>query len=546
MQLSIIFRPDYNADMKKTYIIIALLLIPIIILITYSGLKSNDAFSENLINSLSQKLDRDITDLLDPVRDEILQIIQTYPESSAFSLDEDSLAKVFIPLISRVPAIGSIMLYNSDGQSLTLYKEKNTFVSSLQNPGYDTSGIIWNRRLRDNSISSSWSEMISGQDERRKALLDILDQIAHDDDELWWPGLYQSNLLKEPVITAAVDWFSELDSTVFICSIEMPLRIMIRHLQSFNKYRDRIIFFITGSGQMIEIPAVLPDTLQTLAEKYLTGSIDSPQDSILLVYLNNWKQHGGNMNMTYHHRLPDDDWWLHIRPFHSFERIDALGLAVSEGSLKMGLLARNYQVIIVMVLVLASILMYVAAARSRKKKRTDDASDTGMKNWPELINRGEHQHMEFKSALRWDQHLQKVNPKLEDVIIKSIAAFSNGKGGTLLIGVRDNGEIAGLEGDFNSLKKNDSDYFEIHLRNLFKQHFGIPFITQNMIMDFPVIDGKEICAIRVAEGTEPVYITTTDKHGNKTERFYVRSGNSSQEIQSLKEITGYISRRFPA
>ena len=532
--------------MRNTFIIIALLLIPVIILITYSGLKSNDAFSENLINSLSQKLDRDITELLDPVREEILQVIQTYPASSAFSLDEDSLAKVFIPMISRVPAIGSIMLYNSDGQSLTLYKEKNTFVSSLQNPGYDTSGIIWNRRLRDNSISSSWSEMISGQDERRKALLDILDQIAHDDDELWWPGLYQSNLLKEPVITAAVDWYSEVDSSVFICSIEMPLRIVIRHLQSFNKYSDRIIFFITRSGQMIQIPAVLPDTLQTLAEKYLTGGIDSPQDSILLVYLNNWNQHGGNMNMTYHHRLPDDDWWLHIRPFHSFERIDALGLAVSEGSLKMGLLARNYQVIIVMVLVLASILMYVAAARRRKGKRTDDASGTETKSWPELIKGGEHQHMEFKSALRWDQHLQKVNPKLEDVIIKSIAAFNNGQGGTLLIGVRDNGEIAGLEGDYNSLKKNDSDYFEIHLRNLLKQQFGIPFITQNMIMEFPVIDGKEICAIRIAEGTEPVYITTTDKNGNKTERFYVRSGNSSQEIKSLKEITGYISKRFPA
>ena len=531
--------------MRKIYIIIAALVIPLIFLITYSGLKSNDAFSENLINSLSQKLEGELTDLLDPVRDEILQIIEAYPESSAFSLDEDSLAKFFIPMISRVPAIGSIMLYNSDGQSLTLYKEKNTFVTSLQNPGYDNKGIIWNRRLRDNSISSSWSEMISGQDERRKAILDILYQIAHDDDEIWWPGLYQSNLLKEPVITAAVDWFSENDTSVFICSIEMPLRIMIRHLQSFNKYRDRIIFFVTGSGQMIEIPAVLPDTLQSLAEQYLTGSIDSPQDSILLVYLNNWYQHGGNINMTYHHRLPDDDWWLHIRPFHSFERIGAVGLAVSEGSLKLGLLARNYKVIIVSVLVLASILMYMAATRRRKRKRNDNVRDSEIKNWPELINGGENQHMEFKSALRWDQHLQKVNPKLEDVIIKSIAAFSNGRGGTLLIGVRDNGEIAGLDGDFISLKKNDSDYFEIHLRNLLNQQFGIPFITQNLIIEFPVIEGKEICAILIAEGSEPVYITTTDKHGNKTEKFYVRSGNSSQEIQSLKEITGYISKRFP-
>jgi len=498
--------------MRKTYIIIiALILFPVIILIIYTGLKSNDAFSENLVKSLTQKLEGELTDLLGPVRGEILQIIETYPASTAFSLDEDSLAKVFIPMMSRVPAIGSIMLYNNVGKSLTLYKEKNTFVSSLQNPATDNSGIIWNRRLRDISISSSWSEMIRGQDERRMALLDILDQIAQDDDEIWWPRLYQSNLLKEPVITAAVDWFSKVDSTVFICSIEMPLRIMIRHLQSFNKYRERIIFFVTGSGQLIEIPAVPPETLQTLTERFLSGSLDSPQDSILLVYLNNWNQLGGNMNMTYHHRLPDGDWWLHIRPVHSFERIRAVGLAVSEESLKLGLLARNYQVIIVTVLALVSILMYVAAARRRKKRRNDSADDSGMINWPDLINRGEHQHMEFKSALRWDQHQQKVNPKLEDVIIKSIAAFSNGQGGTLLIGVRDNGEIAGLEGDFNSLKKNDSDYFEIHLRNLLKQHFGIPFITQNLIIEFPMIEGREICAIRSSEGQEPVYINTTDK-----------------------------------
>lgn len=531
--------------MKKIYLIVfALILVPVLILIGYSGLKSDDAFSENMINSLSQSLENELNDLLDPVRSEIIEIIERYPASSAFSLDEDSLARVFIPVVSRVPAIGSIMLYNSKGQSLTVYREKNTFVTSLQDPGSDSSGIIWNRRLNDISISSSWSEMISGQDERRVALLDILDQIEHDEDEMWWPGLYQSNLLKEPVITAAVDWFSEIDSSVFICSIEMPLRIFIRQLHSFNKYRDRILFFVTGSGQMVEIPAVMPENLQTLAEKYISGNINSPQDSVLLVYLNNWNQLGGEIDMSYHHRLPDGDWWLHIRPFPSFERIAAIGLAVSEESLKFGLLARNYQVIIVAVLAMVSILMYVAAASRRKKKRKGQANDPGMADWQDLIKKGEHQHMEFKSALRWDQHQQKVNPKLEDVIIKSIAAFSNGRGGTLLIGVRDDGGIAGLEGDFNSLKKNDSDYFEIHLRNLLKQHFGIPFITQNLILEFPVIAGKEICAIRIAEGSEPAYITTTDKHGNKTERFYVRSGNSSQEIQSLKEITEYISRRF--
>ena len=535
--------------MRKIYIwILVLIAVPAIILIAYSGLKSNDAFSENLINSLSQKLERDLAQLLDPVRNEILQIIQAYPESSAFFLEEDSLAQVFIPVVSRVPAIGSVMMYNSEGQSFTVYQERNTFVTSLQDPANDTSGLVWNRRLRDNSISSSWSEMVNGQDERRKALLDFLEHVTHDDEEIWWPGIYKSNLLKDPVVTAAVDWVSEKDSSSFVCSVEMPLRIIIRHLHSFNRYRDRILFFVTRSGQMIEIPADPPDpdTLQTLAEKYGSGIIDSPQDSILHVYLNNWSQQGGDMDMTYHHRLPEGDWWLHIRPFPSMERIDAVGLALSESALKMGLLARNYQILAAAVLALASILMYVAAARRRRKRREGVGTVGMVTDWQELIGRGENQHVEFKSALRWDQHQQKVNPKLEDVIVKSIAAFSNGKGGTLLIGVRDNGEIGGLEGDFNSLKKNDSDYFEIHLRNLLKQHFGIPFITQNLSMDFPVIEGREICAIRIIEGTDPVYITTTDKHGNKTERFYVRSGNSSQEIQSLKEITDYITSRFPS
>ena len=535
--------------MRKIYIaVLVLIAVPAIALVVYSGLKSNDAFSENLINSLSQKLERDLNDLLDPVRNEILEIIQTYPESSAFSLDEDSLAKVLIPTIAGLPAIGSLMLYNNTGQSITIYQERNTFVTSLLDPDDGPAGVVWNRRLRDNSISSSWSEMVSGQEKRRKTLLEILEQVTHDDAEIWWPGIYQSNLLKEPVITAAVDWFSEADTSTFVCSIEMPLRIIIRHLQSFNKYRDRIVFFVTGSGQMIEIPATPPDpdTLHTLAQKYETGIIDSPQDSILRVYLDNWSQQGGNKNMTYHHRLPDGDWWLHMRPFPSMERIDAVGLALSESSLKMGLLARNYQILAVTVLALASILMYVAAVSRRKKKREDSGFDGTPVNWQELIDRGESQHVEFKSTLRWDRQQQKVNPKLEDVIIKSIAAFSNGKGGILLIGVWDNREIAGLEGDFNSLKKNDSDYFEIHLRNLLKQHFGIPFITRNLQVDFPLIGDREICAIRIVEGAEPVYITTTDKHGNKTERFYVRSGNSSQEIQSLREINEYISNRFRA
>ncbi len=45
------------------------------------------------------------------------------------------------------------------------------------------------------------------------------------------------------------------------------------------------------------------------------------------------------------------------------------------------------------------------------------------------------------------------------MILKSIAGFLNGKGGTLLIGVNDFGEILGLANDYWSLKKENKRWF---------------------------------------------------------------------------------------
>jgi hypothetical protein len=43
----------------------------------------------------------------------------------------------------------------------------------------------------------------------------------------------------------------------------------------------------------------------------------------------------------------------------------------------------------------------------------------------DLISEGESDELEFKSSLRWDYAQQFMNKKLEDVILKSVAAFAN-------------------------------------------------------------------------------------------------------------------------
>lgn len=161
----------------------------------------------------------------------------------------------------------------------------------------------------------------------------------------------------------------------------------------------------------------------------------------------------------------------------------------------------------------------------------------------EMIQEGETHHVEFKTTMRYDMREHKVNKKLEEVILKTIAAFSNGQGGTLIMGVTDEMEIAGLENDYNSLKEGTKDGFELHLRNLVNHAYGVEFASNNLSISFPVIEENEICVVEVKPGIRPVYTTVTDRGGQKSQKFYVRSGNSSPEMP-ITEIASYIQNRF--
>lgn len=161
----------------------------------------------------------------------------------------------------------------------------------------------------------------------------------------------------------------------------------------------------------------------------------------------------------------------------------------------------------------------------------------------EIIKEGESTIIEFKSTLRWNLRENQLDKRMEEVILKSVAAFANGEGGRLLIGVADDGEILGLQYDYNTLRNADKDYFELHLRNLINHAFGKDFTTRHLTITFPVIDDKEICEINIKASNNPVFLDVRNRNGQKEKKFYVRSGNSSQDMD-IVETSRYIGERF--
>jgi predicted HTH transcriptional regulator len=171
---------------------------------------------------------------------------------------------------------------------------------------------------------------------------------------------------------------------------------------------------------------------------------------------------------------------------------------------------------------------------------TDDAIDMDLM---EMIQAGENSEVEFKTTLRYDMRENIVNKKLEEVILKTIAAFSNGSGGTLILGVEDDLNIIGLENDYKTLRNGTKDEFELHLRNLINKAYGVEFATNNLEIEFPIIQETEICVINISAGLKPLYTEVSDKNGGKSKKFYVRSGNSSQQVD-ITEVASYINQRF--
>lgn len=163
----------------------------------------------------------------------------------------------------------------------------------------------------------------------------------------------------------------------------------------------------------------------------------------------------------------------------------------------------------------------------------------------ELISEGESRHVEFKSSLRWDYKQSRINKNLEQVVLKTIAAFNNSDGGTLLIGVNDDGETLGLENDYQSLR-GDTDSFERHLLNITDAAYGSAYSTSHIAITFPQVSDGEICMVEVSRGDSALYTTITDKNGLKAEKFFVRRGNASVELSTYSEVNSYIKRRFDA
>jgi very-short-patch-repair endonuclease len=171
-------------------------------------------------------------------------------------------------------------------------------------------------------------------------------------------------------------------------------------------------------------------------------------------------------------------------------------------------------------------------------EKVSDTSTVDEETIIDRIKKRESSDIELKSSFRYDIINRKPNPKMEKIIAKTISAFMNAEGGTLYIGVDDENNVIGLQEDYQTLKKQNSDGFEIEFRQAIEKYTKNKVANEYLKIRFHPVDNKEICEVVIAPSPRPVFVYDEGK-----QECFVRVGNSSKPYD-LDEFYEYSKRRF--
>ena len=160
------------------------------------------------------------------------------------------------------------------------------------------------------------------------------------------------------------------------------------------------------------------------------------------------------------------------------------------------------------------------------------------------IEQWESKKLEFKSSLNKNFHTQSSPCEIMRYeTLLTVNAFLNTNDGNLIIGVRNNKQVVGIEKD----DYYDNDKYMTKLENILSSSMG-PEYSKYYEIEIHPYEGKKLCLVRCQKSESPVFLRYKPYNKKKsrpddTEDFYIRK-NSGSQILKPSSMTKYINEHF--
>ena len=157
----------------------------------------------------------------------------------------------------------------------------------------------------------------------------------------------------------------------------------------------------------------------------------------------------------------------------------------------------------------------------------------------QIVNRRgkETKTVELKETFQLDVKKKTIEKYIETSSLKVICSFLNTEGGTLLIGLSDDGELKGMNHEIKKHHKDKFDVFKLTFAQKLDKRIGKEFLD---LIDFEFIAINPTCHVLEVkcskiEGDNGCYLDGSD--------FYIRRNPYTEKIEG-KDLVDYSRKRF--
>jgi hypothetical protein len=361
------------------------------------------------------------------------------------------------------------------------------------------------------------------------------------DGSIYWADPRSLSTSKEPGLVAAIAWQSPGNSThPTVLSLNIKRSQLERFVQALPNRDSGDLLLLSELDRVVRFSTAIDDRVEMTTREQFFRTAEHSAGSTLTDFLRQLDK----LDVApepFRFTLKGSPWWIAFEHITLGQRTIWIGVDAPESTLLAGVRRTEhiliYTLVGILVLGMVSVIFLARSYGKQLQKMSEKPKYAGAseRELSELVHRGEQERLEFKSTLRWNLKAGKPGDEISRAWMKTLVAFMNTNGGTLIVGVEDNGQILGIEAD----KFPNQDKYLLHFNNLIKQHVGLEYAGQ-LTAAIRSVEGKRILVVDCERSPKPVFL----KHGDD-EEFFVRIGSGTRKLP-LSKVLEYIGARAAA
>lgn len=516
---------DRQLQRKLLVIVIALIILTSLVIVIPLGLaaaRARYSVSVLLTQQVAEQAAAYFNDYVSPMYAN-LWLVRKWGQYNLFSITNvPDLNKLVIPVAEEIPHVPSLVIANTLGQEYHLLSISNRWETRLLNPpAWGTSNLY--QHWRGGISTTSYWKYTRYDPRSRPWFTNAIASISLS--EVKWTKLYPFTD-GQTGRTVSLAWQPEEPG--------LP-----RHVAAIDVYASDVTPLVTNLALgnyccvFITSGTTSNEQLRSLTPISEPGISALMTNAVISLHAQTVHPHG-----IYQFTSGGQKWWAAARSIYRLEGKPWIYVAIPARELKDEIIRKQYGLLgsVLAVFIIGGVCaaglmrMYhrsvVELSEARKLIRNSEES------LRMLIAHGESKELEFKSTLRMNLATGKPGREIEYAWLKTLTAFMNTDGGTLLVGVEDDGNILGIEPDAFL----NEDKYLLHFNNLINQHIGLEF-ARYIRFELRAIDNKKVLIIECSKVTEPVFLKM-----HKQEDFLIRVGPSSRKLTTSQAIE-YLKKR---